>query len=75
MQDSANEGVSMKTWEYRVVKGGKRSSGVQSTCDELGAEGWELTGISPILVQYDQGGMGIKETSTDWLMIFKRQVE
>jgi hypothetical protein len=75
MRQSADERVSMKTWEYRVVRGGRRRSGVQGTCDELGAEGWELAGISPTLVQYDQGGMGIKETSADWFMIFKRQVE
>lgn len=69
----------MTTWEYRVIDGPKGRSWnpperVQGECNKLGAEGWELVGTSPILVQYDQGGFGEKETGTDWLMIFKRPV-
>jgi hypothetical protein len=64
----------MPTWEYRVVMGSKDGNRVQYTCDQLGVAGWELAGVTPILVQYDQGGFGIKKTATDWFMIFKRQV-
>ena len=63
----------MNTWEYHVVDGGGNCDRVESTCNELGAEGWELVGTSPILVQYNPSGFGEAAMSTDWLMIFKRR--
>jgi hypothetical protein len=64
----------MKRWEYQVVQGQNYSAGVQQTCDELGAQGWELASTSPILVQFSQGGEWAAEGDTEWFMIFKRPV-
>jgi hypothetical protein len=59
----------MNTWEYRVIQCGGYSGNqyqLQRSCNELGAEGWELAGSSPILVEV------AKDKDTDWLLIFKR---
>jgi Domain of unknown function (DUF4177) len=63
----------MGTWEYRVVEGSRSKSRVQDSCDKLGAEGWELVGMSPGLFAEDAGGMvGPGTVDMAWLMIFKR---
>jgi hypothetical protein len=63
----------MNTWEYHVVDGSGNCDRVKSVCNELGTEGWELVGTSPILAQYDPSALGEAATRTDWLMIFKRR--
>jgi len=62
----------MRTWQYRVVKGGTSQPSVQNECDKLGVEGWELVGTSPGLYAYDSG-IHVARIDIDWLMIFKRQ--
>ncbi len=63
-------------WEYRVVAWPRSVSSnplpgdVENRCNELGADGWELVGTTPVLTQY-----GIPESDykpNDWYMIFKR---
>lgn len=64
----------MGTWEYQVVEGSTSKFSVQNTCDKLGAEGWELVGMSPGLFAHDAGGyIGPGKVDVEWLMIFKRQ--
>jgi hypothetical protein len=65
----------MNTWEYRVVDGHGNCDRVESTCNELGTQGWELVGTTPILAQYDPRAFGETATRTDWLMIFKRAAQ
>ena len=63
----------MNTWEYHLVDGSGNSNSVERTCNELGTDGWEVVGTSPILAHYEQSDLGKAATTTDWFMIFKRR--
>jgi hypothetical protein len=64
----------MNTWQYRVVPGYNDTSWMDDELNAFGANGWELVGTSPILVQ-DAGGMNPRTSRTDWFLIFKRQTD
>ncbi len=62
----------MKTWKYKLLKCGGYSGNpfsIERWCNELGAEGWELVGTSPVLDKRAEN------SANEWLMIFKRAEE
>ncbi|MEV0351438.1 DUF4177 domain-containing protein [Nonomuraea sp. NPDC050680] len=68
----AREAGSM-VWEYKMKRlGGKVSSSeLQRQCDELGAEGWELVGFTPVVELKDES-VSFDRHSPGCLMVFKK---
>ncbi|MEU7829578.1 hypothetical protein [Nonomuraea sp. NPDC049129] len=68
----AREAGSM-VWEYKMKRLGDKvsRSELQRQCDELGAEGWELVGFTPVVELKDES-VSFDRHSPGCLMVFKR---
>ena len=66
----------MERWEYLLeIKNPRVSVGLEHRLNELGAQGWELISLAPLLFG-KEGTVSIPagSSTTDYMGVFKRKV-